>query len=518
MTTPSHSAPSAAGQKLSFVEKAGYSLGDAAANFVFMTMILFQLNFYTDTMGIAAAAAGTMLLVGRLWDAFFDPMMGVLADRTNTRWGKFRPWVLWTALPWGVVMVLAYTVPGTGAAMTLAWALVTNLLLMTLYSANNTPYSAMSGVMTGDSAERTKLSSYRFVAAMTAQLIVGGFTLPLVAKFGQGDNARGWQLTMGLWAIVCVACFVITFATTRERIQPPPQQKSDARADFSNLLKNGPWIAMFVLTLAHFAYVAMRSGTMFYYFNYYVDQTQLLAFLQGLGLPQATAALPDGGHPLMNTFGLIINADRSNVAGVGFSLFNIASQGVTVVGVIMTGWLALRFGKKAVALVGFTLATLLASAFILLPAGSIVATYGLEVVRALAYATTIPLIWAMFADVADYSEWTTGRRATGVVFATILFALKTGLSIGGALAGWLLSAYGYQANTTQTPEALLGIRLTISLFPSIFLVIVVICLVRYTIGKQLERQLASDLETRRRGYADAALPTSQGAKPHAATL
>src|SRR5512135_2557898 len=186
-------------QKLSFVEKAGYSLGDGAANFVFMTMILFQLSFYTDTMGIAAAAAGTLLLVGRLWDAFFDPMMGVLADRTNTRWGKFRPWVLWT-----VVLVLAYTVPGIKGTGLLVYAIVTNILLMTLYSANNTPYSAMTGVMTGDVNERTTLSSYRFVAAMIAQLIVGGFTLPLVAKFGQGDNAKGWQMTMTIWAVVCV--------------------------------------------------------------------------------------------------------------------------------------------------------------------------------------------------------------------------------------------------------------------------------------------------------------------------
>src|SRR3954452_6913407 len=172
-------------QKLSFGEKAGYSLGDAAANFVFQTMILFQLSFYTDTLGITAAAAGTLLLVGRLWDGFFDPMMGVMADRTNTRWGKFRPWVIWTAVPWAVVMVLAYTNPGLGSTGNLVWACVTNVLLMTLYSANNTPYSAMSGVMTGDLNERTSLSSFRFVAAMVAQLIVGGFTLPLVAKFGQ---------------------------------------------------------------------------------------------------------------------------------------------------------------------------------------------------------------------------------------------------------------------------------------------------------------------------------------------
>lgn len=488
-------------ERLSFIEKAGYSLGDAAANFVFMTMILFQLNFYTDTMGITAAAAGTMLLLGRLWDAFFDPMMGVLADRTNTRFGKFRPWVLWTALPWGVVMVLAYTVPSSfGSTSKVIYALLTNVLLMTLYSANNTPYSALSGVMTGDSDERTLLSSYRFVAAMLAQLIVGGFTLPLVAKFGHGDNAAGWQKTMTLWAAVCIVCFIITFLTTRERIQPPPQQKSEPRADFKNLLKNGPWIAMFVLTLAHFVFVAMRGGTMFYYFNYYVDRASLLGFLHGLGLPQATTASPDGGHYLMNVLGLIVAADGSNVGSVGFSLFNIAGQAITVVGVVCSTFLAMRFGKRAVALVGFTLTTIFLASFIFVPANSIGATYALELIRALCYAPTIPLLWAMFADAADYSEWKTGRRATGVVFATILFALKTGLSLGGAIAGWLLSGYGYQPNAAQTEHALMGIRLTVSVYPALFLVVVVVCLVRYRITRSVEVQMTRELAERRRSY------------------
>lgn len=486
-------------QKLSFIEKAGYSLGDAAANFVFMTMILFQLSFYTDTMGIGAAAAGTLLLVGRLWDAFFDPMMGVIADRTNTRWGKFRPWVLWTAVPWAVVLVLAYTVPRFNPTGLLLYAIVTNMMLMTLYSANNTPYSAMTGVMTGDVNERTALSSYRFFAAMFAQLIVGGFTLTLVAKLGQGNNARGWQLTMGLWAVLCVIFFVITFLTTRERIQPPPQQKSSPREDFGNLLKNGPWIAMFVLTLAHFVYVALRSGSMFYYFTYYVDKDRLYDFLASLGLV-ATPAAGGAFHSLLNTFGLIVNETHSNVSSVGFSLFNMFSQAVLIVGVVASTFLAIRFGKKAVALVGFSLATLLAAAFILLPAGEIGATYLLEGVRALSYAPTIPLIWAMFADVADYAEWTTGRRTTGIVFATILFALKAGLSLGGAIGGWLLSGYGYRANVAQTTHALLGIRLSASVYPAIFLAIVVLCVTFYKIGKQLNLRIQDELAARRRTY------------------
>ncbi|HEU5071428.1 MAG TPA: MFS transporter [Verrucomicrobiae bacterium] len=487
-------------QKLSFTEKAGYSLGDGAANFVFMTMILFQLNFYTDTLGITASAAGTLLLLARLWDGFFDPLMGVIADRTQTRWGKFRPWILWTALPWGVITVLAYTVPGFGSTGKIVWAAATNILLMTLYSMNNTPYSAMTGVMTGDVNERTSLSSFRFVAAMVAQLIVGGFTLPLVAKFGEGNNAKGWQMTMGLWAVICVGLFLITFLTTRERITPPPEQKSDPKRDFGNLLKTGPWIAMFILTLAHFIVLAMRGGTMFYYFQYYVDKARMLDVLQTLGLTNAGG--PGGAwHYLLNTFGLVVNADQSNVGAVGFSLLNMSSQFVTVLGVLCSTWLSIRFGKKAVAVTGFTVTTLFMAGFIFLPANAIGATFVLEWLRALSYAPTIPLIWAMFADVVDYAEWKTGRRTTGVIYATIIFALKVGLSLGGAIAGWLLSGYGYVPNVAQTPAALQGIRMTISVYPALFFGIVIVCLLCYGITKQLNLQIQDELTERRRRFA-----------------
>ena len=212
-------------QQIPLYEKVGYSAGDAAANFVFMSMILFQAAFYTDVMKLSTLTAGLIILVPRLWDAFFDPIMGALADRTRTRWGNFRPWVLWTALPWGIVMYLAYTTPGFKGAALVAYAVITNTLLMTLYSANNMPYSALGGVMSADIHERSKLNSFRFIAVNAAQFIVQGFTLVLVAKFAgphtpeqpQGDIARGWQATFGVYAGICVLCFLITFATTRER-------------------------------------------------------------------------------------------------------------------------------------------------------------------------------------------------------------------------------------------------------------------------------------------------------------
>jgi Na+/melibiose symporter-like transporter len=338
---------------------------------------------------------------------------------------------------------------------------------------------------------------------MIAQLIVGGFTLPLVAKFGQGNNAKGWQMTMGLWAVVCVVLFCITFLTTRERIQPDPNQKPASRQDFGALLGNGPWKAMFILTLAHFTMLAMRGGTMFYYFQYYVDHAKLFDLLQGLGLTAGTAGVAQSGlwHSLLDTFGLIVDAKHSNVASVGFSLFNMSGQFVTVLGVLCSTALSARFGKRAVALAGFSTTTVFMALFVLIPSQSVGTVFLMEYIRALAYAPTIPLIWAMFADVVDYSEWKTGRRVTGVIYATILFGLKTGLSLGGAMAGLLLSAFGYRANAVQTAESLLGIRMTISVFPAVLFGVVIACLVSYPIGKKLNIQIQDELAERRAKFA-----------------
>jgi Na+/melibiose symporter-like transporter len=489
-------------QKLPVLEKIGYSLGDAGANFVFKTMIMFQLFFYTNTMGILAWKAGSLLLVGRLWDAFFDPMMGVMADRTNTRWGKFRPWVLWSALPWGIVMVLAYTTPGFSGTGTMIYACVTNILLMTLYSINNTPYSAMTGVMTGDVNERTSLSSYRFVSAMIAQLMVAGLTLPLVAKFGKGNDAKGWQMTIGLWAVLCVILFTITFLTTHERIQPDPKQKTSVKEDFGNLIKNKPWIIMFLVTLAQFTVEAMRGGTMVYYFEHFINRDRMFDVLQTLGLAGAANGAAGSGlwHSLLNAFGLIVDAQRTNVAEVGFSLFSMSSQFVTVIGVLCATFLAMRFGKKAIALAGFSMAAIFMASFMLLSSDSIGAAFALEYLRAISFAPAIPLLWAMFADVADYAEWKTKRRTTGVIYATIMFSLKAGLSLGGAMAGWLLSGYGYIPNVQQTAKALLGIRMTISIFPAVFYCLIVICLLYYPIGKKLNIQIQDELAERRKQF------------------
>jgi glycoside/pentoside/hexuronide:cation symporter, GPH family len=462
-TEPRQAAAAAAerttiGERLSVTEKVGYGLGDMAANFIFQTMIMFQLAFYTDTFGITAAAAGTLFLVVRVWDAIFDPFMGIIADRTNTRWGKFRPWVLWTAVPFGVMGLLTFTTPDLSPVGKLVYAYLTYTVLMMVYSANNLPYSALSGVMTGDPAERTSLSQYRFVFAMLAQLVVQGLALPMVNYFGQGDSAVGYQFTIGIFSALAIAFFFTTFATTRERIQPPPDQQATIRQHFRDLLANPPWIAMFALTLVLFITLSMRGAVVLYYFRYYVGREDL------------------------------------------FPIFNVLGTTATIVGVILSKRVAVHIGKRNLFMWGLGGTVFFTAAFVVLPPGATTLMIVTESLRQFVYGFTIPLLWAMMADVADYSEWKNRRRATAIVFSAIVFALKAGLGFGGAIAGYVLAFYGYVPNVEQSASALDGIRLSMSIYPAITFAICLGCLYFYEIDRRMELRIATELDERRRGY------------------
>jgi len=470
----------ASSQKLSFREKLGYSFGDSAANLIFQTLVMFQLSFYTDTFGIAAGAAATLLVVARFWDAIFDPFMGAVADRTNTRWGKFRPWIIWTALPFGIMAFLAFSTPDLSEKGKLVYAYITYISFMMIYSANNLPYSSLSGVMTGDMVERTSLSSYRFVLAMVAQFIVQGLALPLVNYFGNGDTQKGYQYTIGAFSILAVIFFIITFATTKERIQPPPQQKPDLKKDFRDLFSNGPWIAMFFVTLFIFINLSMRGSVLVYYFKYYVDDLKMTGLLESLGL---------AGTKVMN-----------DPEGTVFSLFNVLGTTAMIIGILFSKMLSKRFGKRNVFIVALSFTALFTIMFITLPPDAVGLTILMQVLLGLSYGPTIPLLWAMMGDVADYSEWKNGRRATALVFSAIVFSLKAGLGFGGAIAGWILQGFGYVANVEQTAGALHGIRMTVSIFPAISFIIAVFVLTRYKITRKLEIQIQDELDTRRQSY------------------
>ena len=489
-------------QRLSFREKAGYSLGDAATNFFFQTMLMYQNRFYTDTFGISAAAAFWLFLLVRLWDAFFDPVVGITSDRTNTRWGKFRPWVLWTALPFALVFWLTFTTPSFGPSAKIIYAWATYVVLMMLYSANNTPYSALTGVMTEDVDERTSISTYRFFSAMMATLVVQGLTRPLVDKFGHGDSAKGWSITIGIYACICCVFYLITFLTVRERVRPDPKQQTSVRRDIADVLKCPPWVVMFLLTLCIFITLAWRGSSMDYYFTYYVDRAKLIDFLGSVGLGGAAVGQASWWKTILGWFGLIVAPDGSNAGGVGFGFFNMAGIALTIVGVLCSKPLAMRFGKKAVFLAGMGTATVVTALIYVVPRESVGLLFWLSLAWPAAWGPTIPLLWAMIADVADYSEWKTGRRATGFVYAGIVFALKAGL-MGGAFTNAVLAAHGYVANVAQSERALHGIRLSATIYSAIPFAVGLMCLVLYPISKELNLRIGDELAERRKKFGAA---------------
>lgn len=489
-------------QKISISEKIGYSLGDCSANLVFQMMMIYQTKFYTDVFGLEGAIAGSVMLIARIVDAFVDPTVGILSDKTQTRWGKYRPWILWTALPFMVFYVLAFYNPGIeDKSLVAVYATISYTLLMTLYSFNNTPYASLGGVMTSDIKERNSITSIRFVAATIAQFIVQGLTPPLVGKFAgaNGDKGHGWLCTISLFAAIGFIFFIITFFSARERITPPASQKTDTRKDIRDVFHSIPWRAMFILTLFLFTTLAMWGSAMNYYFENYVDANALYTFLDKLGLV-AVEANASFSYNILNAFGLIVNSPEKAYE-VGFGVFNMVGALVQFFGVILlSSFLANRYGKKRVFIFCLTLTAIFTALFYFPNETDIETMFVLNFLKSLAYAPTVPLLWAMIADVADHSEYVNYRRATGFVFAGVVFALKAGLGIGGAILGFLLSGFGYVsgAGTAQTESAIHGIILSSSLIPAATFFIGVIALYFYPITKAYNEEMQAELTERRK--------------------
>ena len=449
-----------AAARLSFKEKFGYSLGDMAANFVFQFMIALQLDYYTHTFGLTPAQAGTLFLVVGLGAAAINPIMGLIADRTTTRWGKFRPWLLWTAVPFGIIGILTFTTPNISPGAKLIYAWVTYTLLRVVYIVNNVPYASLTAVMTQDPDERTSISSYRQIAANSAGFIIASLAIPMVTFFGHGNDARGYQLTMGLLSVVSVIFFIITFLVTKERIQPDPQQKSSLSQSLSDLFQNRPWVVLFLVTLFYFAAILVRGNVMPSYFRYVVGDVKLYAWFNGFGL----AAL---------------------LLGVAFS---------TAVSV--------RVGKRELFIASMILTGVFSTLLLVLSPTATVLIIGTEVLRQFSFGLSGPILWAMMGDVADYGEWKTGRRASGTVTAAVVFALWAGLALGGAIAGWLLSGYGVISGAAvQTEHARSGILLTASVYAGVTFLAAAACLFFYPLSRELTRSIANDLTERRKGYA-----------------
>lgn len=470
-------------QKLSVLEKVGYSLGDLAANLVFQTLVTWISYYYLNIYGLKPEHASALTLIVGLIAAFaFNPIMGAIADRTKSRWGKFRPWILWTAVPLGVVSLLAFRTPGFAYQGKVIYAVVTYALLLLLYAANNLPYGALSGVITGDMKERNSLGSYRFVAVMFAQFFVQVFMYNFIIKAGGGDSeaakAIGIAKVMTVLAIIGTIMLIICFLTTRERIIPKPEQKSSLKEDLSDLTKNKPWIIMLIVTILIFITLALKGGSYVYYFENYVDKAELTAFLEPF-------------KKFLPTF--------ENDRALGLGVFNGGGILMGLIGIMISPWFSNRYGKRNVFMASLFISTLFIIFFYFFPPKSIGIIFGSQILHGFFYGISTPILWTMIADVADYSEWKNNRRATAIIFSAMMVGLKAGLSIGSSLVSWILGKYHYVANSTtpQTDTAINGTKMLISIYPAIPFLIAVALLFFYKIDKKMELQIESDLKQRR---------------------
>jgi GPH family glycoside/pentoside/hexuronide:cation symporter len=426
-------------QNISLKEKIGYALGDTASNLFFQTFILFITIFYTDIFGISAKAVSVMFLITKIWDAVNDPMMGMIADRTETRWGKFRPYILWFAIPFGLIGVLTFTTPNLSTTGRLVYAYVTYTLLMMLYTVINVPYSALMGVITSNARVRTIVSQFRFVAAFLGGLIVQYSVLRMVQRFGKGNDALGWRLAMTILSVLAVILLFITFASTRERVKPPKGQKTRLKDDLRDLSKNKPWLMIGGATIFQLTYILIRTSCIMYYFTYFVQNQQVMLF------------------------GKLYSFSYKSMV----SAFFMAGSVVTIVGSILASWFSKVLGKRNT-YAGFLGASgIFAALFFFLKPNDVILMFVFQFLVSFALGPVSVLQWAMYTDTADYSELETGRRATGLVMSASLFALKFGVALGASILAWLLSVYGYQPNVQQTAQSLLGIRLAISVYAAI---------------------------------------------------
>ncbi|PTY00146.1 MFS transporter [Opitutus sp. ER46] len=441
-------------EKLRFKEKFAYGLGDTASNFYFQAFNLFLAYYYTDIFGLPSAAVGTLMFITPLLAAVMNPVIGMIADRTQTRWGKFRPYILWGSIPYGILGFLMFANPGFGPGGKLAYAYVTYTLVLFAYAAINTPYSALMGVMSSSSDDRTSLSTYRFACAFTGTLLIGWLVPELKdALAGEGGNpATGFRNTMAIFAVLSVGMFLYTFFNTRERVTAPAAQPSSARRDLADLGRNRPWVILVFAGFLTLANVGLRNGSAIYYFKYCI-----------------------GSEAGLGQFNL-----------VGFLAF--------IAGALSTKLFLRYFARRGLMITLTILNALALLAFYFVDPHAMPALYALNIFASFVAGPTPALVWSMYADTADFGEWRFGRRATGLVFSAAVFAQKVGLAIGGALLGWLLAGFGFVPNTTQTPEVVHGIILLYSLLPGAFALLSGFVIFFYTLDepmvKRIERELA----------------------------
>lgn len=455
-------------EKINVKEKIGYGFGDFASSMFWKIFSMFLMYYYTDIVQLNPASVGTMLLLTRLWDGINDPLMGIIADRTTTKHGKFRPFLLWGAIPFGIIGIITFSVPDIGASGKLIYAYITYTLMMMVYTFVNVPYASLLGVMTDNTKERTSLSSFRFIGAYSGGLVMTA-SIPFLLDFFSGINfseARGFQFSVIIYAVLAAFFFIMTYFWTKERLKPV-QDKISIKDDLKDLGKNGQWFIMLAACIAVLIFNSLRDGSIQYYFKYFIkDQTLPL-------------------------FGAV---SWEKLSGAYMTLW-LASN---MLGVVLANPVSSRVGKKKTFIIAMTIAALFSLWLYILKPEQILIIFGLNIIIGITAGIVFPLIWSMYADIADYSEYTSGRRATGLIFSSSSMSQKMGWTLGGAITGWILAAYGFEANAHQSVESIKGIRMLISVYPAIGAAISAAFLMLYKLSDKFMENISKELVQRRK--------------------
>lgn len=457
--------------KIDIKEKIGYGLGDAASSMFWKIFTMYLLFFYTDVFGLAPAVVGTMFLITRIWDSCFDPIIGIIADRTKTRWGKFRPYLLWTAIPFAIIGALTFYTPDFDEKGKIIYAYITYSLMMMIYSIINVPYASLLGVLSSDRKERNTLSSYRMVFAFSGSLLALWLIEPLVNHFGGNMNSKtGWLDTIIVFGFITTLFFWLCFFLTKERVKPISDEKSNLKEDLKDLWKNKPWWILLGSGIGALIFNSIRDGAAVFYFKYYVSNTTSLTF----------------------------NIVETTFSMTPTSLYLVLGQAANIIGVIAATPIANKIGKKNTFFTAMSLAAILSVVFYLFKKEDVVFIMIFQILISICAGCVFPLIWSMYADSVDYSEWKQGRRATGLIFSASSMSQKLGWTIGGASTGWLLAFYGFKANIEQTVLTQNGIQLMMSILPAGAAVLSVLFILFYPLTEKKLQLIEQDLNEKRK--------------------
>lgn len=457
---------------IKLTEKIGYGFGDMASSMFWKLFGAYLMIFYTDVFGLPAAVVGTMFLITRIWDSAFDPIVGVVADRTHSRWGKFRPYLLWLAVPFGIIGVLTFVTPDWSPIGKLVYAYVTYSLMMMIYSAINVPYASLLGVMSPNPKERNTLSTYRMPFAYIGSFIALLLFMPLVNFFSGnskdlGDQQTGWTMAVVVIAILCIILFFGCFAWTKERVKPIKEAQNPLKEDLKDLFKNKPWWILLGAGVAALVFNSIRDGATVYYFKYFV-----------------------------------VEEDYATVSFFGMSfvlsgLYLALGQAANIIGVIAAAPVSNRIGKRNTYMWAMIIATVLSVIFYWFDKEDLIWMFVFQALISICAGSIFPLLWSMYADCADYSELKTGNRATGLIFSSSSMSQKFGWAIGTAITGWLLGFFGFQANAVQSEEAISGIKMFLSFLPAVGTILSVVFISMYPLTEKKMKDITTELECKR---------------------